>query len=118
VAWRDVADAASWPGLWRLAGRNLAPGAAEVARSMSRTLFAASVARLLPGTTADDLHPAPAGVRAQAVGRDGSLVDDFLVRTAPRQVHVINAPSPAATASLEIARHVEAELDRTMTASR
>jgi len=118
VAWRDVADAASWPGLWRLAGRNLAPGAAEVARSMSRTLFAASVARLLPGTTADDLHPAPAGVRAQALHRDGSLVDDFLVRTAPRQVHVVNAPSPAATASLEIARHVEAELDRTMTMSR
>ncbi|MCZ2261481.1 L-2-hydroxyglutarate oxidase, partial [Isoptericola sp. QY 916] len=85
-------------------------------RSVSRTLFAASVARLLPGTTADDLHPAPAGVRAQALHRDGRLVDDFLVRTAPRQVHVINAPSPAATASLEIARHVEAELDRTMAA--
>ncbi|MGW8567293.1 L-2-hydroxyglutarate oxidase [Isoptericola sp. NPDC055881] len=116
VAWRDVVDAASWPGLWRLAGRNLAPGAAEVVRSVSRTLFAASVARLLPGTTADDLHPAPAGVRAQALHRDGSLVDDFLLRTAPRQVHVINAPSPAATASLEIARHVEAELDRTMAA--
>jgi len=117
VAWRDVVDAASWPGLWRLAGRNLVPGAAEVARSASRTLFAASVARLLPGTTAADLHPAPAGVRAQALHRDGRLVDDFLVRTAPRQVHVINAPSPAATASLEIARHVEAELDRTLRAT-
>jgi (S)-2-hydroxyglutarate dehydrogenase len=114
VVLRDVLDAASWPGLWRLAGRNLVPGAAEVARSVSRTLFAASVARLLPGTTADDLHPAPAGVRAQALHRDGSLVDDFLIRTGPRQVHVINAPSPAATASLEIARHVEAELDRTI----
>ncbi|MEL7976761.1 L-2-hydroxyglutarate oxidase [Isoptericola sp. F-RaC21] len=114
VAWRDVVDAASWPGLWRLAGRNLVPGAEEVVRSLSRTLFAASVSRLLPGTTADDLHPAPAGVRAQALHRDGSLVDDFLIRTAPRQVHVINAPSPAATASLEIARHVEAELDAAM----
>lgn len=116
VVLRDVADSASWPGLWRLVGRHLAPAAAEVARSWSRTLFAASVAALLPGTTADDLSPAPAGVRAQAVRRDGSLVDDFLVRTAPRQVHVINAPSPAATASLEIARHVEAELDRTTAA--
>ena len=114
VSLRDVADSLSWPGLWRLAGRNLVPGAEEVARSMSRTLFASAVARMLPGTTADDLHPAPAGVRAQALHRDGSLVDDFLLRTAPRQVHVVNAPSPAATASLEIAAHVQAELDRTL----
>ncbi|MCA5892866.1 L-2-hydroxyglutarate oxidase [Isoptericola sp. NEAU-Y5] len=116
VSLRDLADAGTWPGLWRLAGRNLVPGAQEVARSLSRTLFAAAVARLLPGTTADDLHPAPAGVRAQALRRDGALVDDFLVRTAPRQVHVINAPSPAATAALEIARHLEAELDRVLAA--
>ena len=55
--------------------------------------------------------PAPAGVRAQAVRRDGTLVDDFLVQTAPRQVHVLNAPSPAATASLEIADHLVAQVD-------
>jgi L-2-hydroxyglutarate oxidase len=116
VRWRDVVDAAVWPGLWRMAGRHLGAGAREAARSVSRTLFAASVARLLPGATADDLVPATAGVRAQALRRDGTLVDDFLVRTAPRQVHVINAPSPAATASLEIARHLEAQLDRVVAA--
>ena len=63
------------------------------------------------GIEARDLTPAPAGVRAQALRRDGSLVDDFLVQTGPRQVHVLNAPSPAATASLEIADHLVAQVD-------
>ncbi|SDC90223.1 L-2-hydroxyglutarate oxidase [Sanguibacter gelidistatuariae] len=107
----DVADALSWPGLWRLGARNWAPGAREVARSMSAALFAKSLARLVPGIGPDDLVPAPAGVRAQALKRDGSMVDDFLLRTRPRQVHVINAPSPAATASLEIAKHIVSVLD-------
>jgi L-2-hydroxyglutarate oxidase len=108
---RDLAASLSWPGLWRLGARNLAPGAREVFRSLSRRQFAASLAELVPGITATDLVPAPAGVRAQALRRDGSLVDDFLVQRAPRQVHVLNAPSPAATASLEIARHIVDELD-------
>lgn len=111
---RDLGDALSWPGLWRMGARNWRPGAAEVVRSLSTAAFARSLARLVPGITADDLVPAPAGVRAQAVGRDGGLVDDFLVQTAPRQVHVLNAPSPAATASLEIAKHLERELDRVL----
>ena len=80
-------------------------------RSLSRSAFARSVARLVPGIEARDLVPAPAGVRAQALRRDGSLVDDFLVQTAPRQVHVLNAPSPAATASLEIAEHLVTQVD-------
>jgi (S)-2-hydroxyglutarate dehydrogenase len=114
--WRDVdlgelRDALSWPGLWRLGARHAVPGAAEVGRSLSRTAFARSVSRLVPGIGARDLVPAPAGVRAQAVRRDGTLVDDFLVQTAPRQVHVLNAPSPAATASLEIADHLVAQVD-------
>jgi (S)-2-hydroxyglutarate dehydrogenase len=108
---RDLAASLSWPGLWRLGARNLVPGAREVFRSLSRRQFAASLAELVPGITATDLVPAPAGVRAQALRRDGSLVDDFLVQRAPRQVHVLNAPSPAATASLEIARHIVDELD-------
>lgn len=107
----DVADALTWPGLWRLGARNWVPGAREVARSMSRSLFASSLARLVPEIGRDDLTPSPAGVRAQALRRDGALVDDFLIQTAPRQVHVLNAPSPAATASLEIAKHIERELD-------
>jgi (S)-2-hydroxyglutarate dehydrogenase len=110
-SWHDVdldelRDALAWPGLWRLAARHAGAGASEVLRSLSRHAFARSVARLLPGITAADLLPAPAGVRAQAVGRDGVLVDDFLVQTADRQVHVLNAPSPAATAALEIADHL------------
>lgn len=113
---RDLADALSWPGLWRMGARNWRPGAAEVLRSLSPAAFARSLARLVPGITADDLVPAPAGVRAQAVRRDGGLVDDFLVQTAPRQVHVLNAPSPAATAALEIGAHLVGELDRVLPA--
>ena len=114
--WRDVdlgelKDALSWPGLWRLGARHAAPGAREVVRSLSRTAFARSLSRLVPGIEARDLTPAPAGVRAQALRRDGSLVDDFLVQTGPRQVHVLNAPSPAATASLEIADHLVSQVD-------
>ncbi len=107
----DLRESLSWPGVWRLAGRHLVPGAREVVRSLSRRQFARSAARLVPGITAEDLVPAPAGVRAQALRRDGTLVDDFLVRHAHRQVHVLNAPSPAATASLEIAAHLVAEVD-------
>jgi (S)-2-hydroxyglutarate dehydrogenase len=114
--WRDVsagdlAEMLAYPGLWRLARQHLRTGAAEVARSLSRRRFAAAVARLVPAVTADDLVPAGSGVRAQAITRAGTLVDDFLVETAPRQVHVLNAPSPAATSSLEIARHVADQVD-------
>jgi L-2-hydroxyglutarate oxidase len=105
-----VAGLAAYPGLWRLARRHGRTGAAEVARSLSRRRFAADVARLVPEVTRDDLVRAPAGVRAQAVRPDGTLVDDFLVLTRPRQVHLLNAPSPAATSALEIARHVVAGL--------
>ncbi len=109
--WRDVdltelRESLAWPGLWQLARRNLVPGTREVLRSLSRKQFAASLARLVPGIEAADLHPAPAGVRAQALKRDGSMVEDFLVQTHGRQVHVLNAPSPAATAALEIAEHL------------
>jgi len=121
---RDLAEAASYPGLWRLGRRHLGTGVAEVRRSLSRRRFAASLARLVPEVTRDDLVPAPAGVRAQAVTRSGALVDDFLllrgegipdgrtgVATGPRgQLHVLNAPSPAATSSLEIARRIVDEL--------
>jgi L-2-hydroxyglutarate oxidase len=102
----DLAGLAAYPGLWRLARRYGRQGAAELVRSMSRRRFAADLARLVPELTVGDLEPAPAGVRAQAVRPDGSLVDDFLVVTAPRQVHLLNAPSPAATSALEIARYV------------
>ncbi|NUT94726.1 MAG: L-2-hydroxyglutarate oxidase [Saccharothrix sp.] len=108
---RDVAEVARFPGTWKLARRYARTGLDEVLRSFSRKRFAASLARLVPAVREDDLVPASAGVRAQAMLPDGSLVDDFLVETAPGQVHVLNAPSPAATGSLEIAKHV-ADLTR------
>ena len=108
---RDILDTAVYPGLWRLARPNLRYAWSEVRRSLSRRQFARSVARLMPAITAADIVPAGAGVRAQAVRPDGRLVDDFLFVRAPGQVHVLNAPSPAATSSLEIAKHIVAQLD-------
>ncbi|MGI5444626.1 L-2-hydroxyglutarate oxidase [Streptomyces sp. CA-243310] len=103
---RDLADELAWPGSWRMAARHWRYGAGEIRRSLSRRAFTEAVRRLLPAVVASDLVPAAAGVRAQAVLRDGTLVDDFLIREAPRTVHVLNAPSPAATASLPIGREV------------
>jgi len=108
---RDLADSLRFPGTWRLGRENWRPGLQEVRRSFSRERFARSLARLVPAITAEDLVPAGAGVRAQALTRAGGLVDDFLIESAPRQVHVLNAPSPAATGSLEIAREVADRLD-------
>jgi L-2-hydroxyglutarate oxidase len=90
--------------------RHYHTGSREVLRSLSKARFAASLARLVPAVTAADLVRTAAGVRAQALTRSGALVDDFLIQTAPRQVHVLNAPSPAATGSLEIAKYVVDEL--------
>jgi L-2-hydroxyglutarate oxidase len=81
-------------------------GLDEVLRSLSKRRFAASLARLVPAVGPGDIVRHGSGVRAQALLPDGTLVDDFLIETAPNQVHVLNAPSPAATSALEIARHV------------
>lgn len=107
----DAWDAATYPGFLRLARRNLGTGAAEVARSFSRALFARSLARLVPAIGRDDIVRAGSGVRAQAMRRDGTLADDFVIQHASRQLHVLNAPSPAATSSLEIAAHIVAAAD-------
>ena len=103
---RDAWDAARWPGFWRMARKNWRAGLHEQARSLSRSAFARACAKLVPDVTAGDLVPGGAGVRAQAVRRDGVLVDDFAFAEGPRMVHVVNAPSPAATASLAIAEDV------------
>ncbi|MFG3253638.1 L-2-hydroxyglutarate oxidase [Streptomyces sp. NPDC048172] len=110
-AWRvasaaDLGGLLTYPGSWRLARRHWRYGAGEMRRSLSRRAFTDAVRRLLPEVTAEDLTPAPAGVRAQAVLRDGTLVDDFLVEEGPHTIHVLNAPSPAATASLPIGREI------------
>lgn len=108
---RDLADTFTYPGFWRLARKHYRAGAAEIARSLSKARFAAALARLVPAVAAEDLVPSAAGVRAQALARSGALVDDFLIQTAVRQVHVLNAPSPAATGAFEIARNVVERLD-------
>lgn len=106
VSARDVAQIAAFPGVWRLARRYRRTAVDEVLRSLSRRRFARSLQRLVPALTAADIVRDGAGVRAQAMRRDGSLVDDFLIQRAAHGVHVLNAPSPAATCSLEIARHI------------
>ncbi|MEU6462247.1 L-2-hydroxyglutarate oxidase [Streptomyces sp. NPDC046976] len=103
---RELAGTLAWPGSWAIARRHWRYGAGELHRSLSKGAFLEAVRGLLPAARAEDLVPAPAGVRAQAVLRDGSLVDDFLIKEGPRAVHVLNAPSPAATASLPIGREV------------
>ena len=110
----DIRDTLGFPGFWRLAARNYREGAREVARSLSRRRFGESLRRLVPEVRDSDLVPAPAGVRAQAVQRDGSLVDDFLVERSGNVVHVLNAPSPAATSAFEIARHISGLLPDSM----
>ncbi|MFF3929648.1 L-2-hydroxyglutarate oxidase [Streptomyces hirsutus] len=103
---RELAATLAWPGSRHLARRHWRHGTGELHRSLSRRAFTEAVRRLVPAVREADLVPAPAGVRAQAVLRDGTLADDFLIRETPRAVHVLNAPSPAATASLPIGREV------------
>jgi L-2-hydroxyglutarate oxidase len=99
---RDLIEVLSYPGFLRLARRYLRMGVAEAWRSASKRAFVRALQTLVPQVRADDLAPAPAGIRAQAVSRDGRLVDDFLIVRSGRAVNVCNAPSPAATASLRI----------------
>ncbi len=109
---RDAWDIATWPGFWRMARKHWRAGMHEQARSLSRAAFARACAALVPEVTASDLVPGGAGVRAQAVARDGTLLDDFAFAEGPRMVHVLNAPSPAATASLAIGQDVAARAAR------
>lgn len=106
VSPRDVASMAGYPGTWRLARRHWRTGVDEVVRSVRRSRLARDLARLVPDLGVDDIVPAPSGVRAQAVARNGDLLDDFVIDESGGAVHVVNAPSPAATASLEIGRLV------------
>ncbi|SFA75651.1 L-2-hydroxyglutarate oxidase [Collimonas sp. OK607] len=103
---RDLAEVAMFPGFWKLAGKYWREGAQEMVRSVSKAAFVRSLQELIPEITAEDLVPAPAGVRAQALKSDGSLVDDFHVVPGTRCLHVCNAPSPAATASIEIGKYI------------
>ena len=99
-----------WPGTARLVRRWWRTGAREVAHALSRRLLVREAARFVPEIGPADVRPGPAGVRAQALGRDGALVDDFLLARTGRAVHVLNAPSPAATASLAIGERIASEI--------
>ena len=108
----DVLDTLAWPGSWRMFGRWWRTGLTELRNAMLRSAFVRAAARYVPELQAADVEPAFAGVRAQALARDGRLVDDFVFSTTARALHVRNAPSPAATSSLAIARHVAEEAER------
>jgi 2-hydroxyglutarate dehydrogenase len=100
----DVRDTLAWGGTYRMARRWWRTGLTELRHAADRRALVRDGARYLPELTPDDVLPGPAGVRAQALGRDGSLVDDFVVSETERALHVRNAPSPAATSSLALAR--------------
>lgn len=101
---RDLAETLAWPGTWRLLRRHRRAAIAELRLAASRRAFVAAGQRLVPELSESDFVPGPAGIRAQALARDGTLVDDFVVSRTGRTLHVRNAPSPAATASLPLAR--------------
>lgn len=102
----DLGETLLFRGFWKMAARYWRTGMGEMHRSLSKKAFHKALARLMPDLSIDDLEPGGAGVRAQAVRPDGSLVDDFVIQSGPRMVHVLNAPSPAATASLAIGEHI------------
>ncbi len=103
---RDLATLARFPGMWQVARTHWRTGLAEQRDSLRRQGYLDLVRRYCPELTLDDLLPEPAGIRAQAVLRDGTLVHDFLIRRTDRTVHVCNAPSPAATSAFPIAEHI------------
>jgi L-2-hydroxyglutarate oxidase len=109
---KDLLDTLAWPGTWKMLRRFWSTGVTELHHAASRAAFVRAAARFLPELQVRDVEPAFAGVRAQALGRDGKLVDDFVFSQTERALHVRNAPSPAATSSLAIARHVADEAQR------
>lgn len=103
---RDFAEVMAYPGFWKLAAKHADEGIQEIIRSFSKAAFVHSLQRLIPEVKSEDLVPTHAGVRAQALMNDGKLVDDFLIVKGQNSVHVCNAPSPAATSSIEIGKAV------------
>ena len=109
---RDALDLLRYRGAWRMAATHWRTGLGELTRSLSRTAAAKALQRLVPEVEPRDLQPGRSGVRAMAVDPDGTLVDDFRITCGDRMVHVLNAPSPAATASISIGRYIAAKLSQ------
>ena len=108
---RDLAQTLGWPGTWRLVGRHWRTGLTELRHALNPGSLVAEARRLVPELRRADFVAGPVGIRAQALARDGSLVDDFVLSRTERGVHVRNAPSPAATSSLAIARLIADEAE-------
>jgi L-2-hydroxyglutarate oxidase LhgO len=103
---RELAGTLGYAGFWAMARKYWRTGAYEMYRSLSKKKFVEALQKLVPDLRAEDIAPGGAGVRAQAVRPDGTLLDDFSIATGPDAIHVVNAPSPGATASLAIGRHI------------
>ena len=106
IAWYELIEILKWKGFWRLVSRYWGPGWKEMVRSYSKARFTIALQRLIPEIRQEDLLPGGSGVRAQALGNDGALLDDFTIVQQERMLHVLNAPSPAATSSLAIAEYL------------
>lgn len=107
---RDVLEYALFPGLWRVAANNVGTAAREVRNSLLKSSYLKEAQKYAPSLRSLDLLPHPAGIRAQAVHRDGTLLHDFLIERTGRMTHVLNAPSPAATAAFPIGRHIAGQV--------
>lgn len=103
---KDLTETLGYSGFRKLAVKHASYGWSEMVRSWSRAVFVRSLQRLIPEVTAEDIEPSPAGIRAQALRPDGALVDDFLFVQGERQLHILNAPSPAATSSIPIGKSI------------
>ncbi len=114
ISFADLAEIFSFSGFWKLSARFWKTGLEEYRRSFSKKIFVKSLQRLIPEIQASDLVPGGSGVRAQAVDSEGHMLDDFCIQTKGRMVHVLNAPSPAATASLSIAEQIADKVLATM----
>ena len=110
VAWRDLKEMVAFGGFWRALVHHFGTGLSEARAALSKRSYLSRVRAYSPALTMDDLIPHPAGVRAQAVAGDGTLVDDFLFASTRRMLHVCNAPSPAATSAIPIGQHIVREV--------
>lgn len=109
---RDALDSLTFRGTWKLFSKHWKQGLEEYKRAFSKKLFLQSLQKLIPDLTMEDIQPARAGVRAQALDNEGRMIADFKIEFKNNHVHVLNAPSPAATASLAIGRHIVEEIKK------
>ncbi|MDO8550283.1 MAG: L-2-hydroxyglutarate oxidase [Ignavibacteria bacterium] len=106
ISLQDLSEMFGYPGFWKMLNQHYAMGINEFRRSLNKSLFVKALQKLVPSIEDDDIVPGGSGVRAQALDKDGKLVDDFRIIETEKQVHVLNAPSPAATASLSIGKYI------------